>query len=95
MWTKILELYDSHCSFSGLKGNLLKSVNLAQWKVNHISASDGHRKLKHSLNYRNVYVYSTEYNIKLQDLYFLRYLQKTDFGPFSVIEIEKIFFQNP
>ena len=25
------------------------SVNLARWEVNHISASEDHRKLKHSL----------------------------------------------
>ena len=33
-----------------------------------------------------MYVYiSTEYNIKLQDLYFLRYLQKTDFGTSDLV----------
>ena len=27
-----------------------------------------------------IIVLNSEYNIKFQDLYFLRYLQKTDFG---------------
>ena len=80
MCTKILELYDSYGSLllSWTKKQFCLSVNLARWEVNHISASEGYRKLK---NGRNVYVYiSTEYNIKLQDLYCLRCLQKTDFG---------------